>query len=98
MDGHEVYTGDLATISEADKDKFPQEYFPNCKWSRKGYLRTRWRIRGTEVDLVNIHLFHDACNMIAIEAVRTGEGMQGDRARHGSMEKGEMEGMYDNRV
>ena len=74
VDGHEVYTGDLATISEADKDKFPQEYFPNCKWSRKGYLRTRWRIRGTEVDLVNIHLFHDACNMIAIEAVRTGGG------------------------
>ncbi|XP_043243247.1 inositol polyphosphate-5-phosphatase A-like [Amphibalanus amphitrite] len=67
VEGHEVHTGDLAAISEADKDKFPQEYFPNCKWSRKGYLRTRWRIRGTEIDLVNIHLFHDACNMIAIE-------------------------------
>ncbi|XP_037068185.1 inositol polyphosphate-5-phosphatase A-like isoform X1 [Pollicipes pollicipes] len=68
VEDHEVYSGHLAGVAVADKDKFPLEYFPNCKWSRKGYLRTRWEIRGTELDLVNIHLFHDACNMIAIEA------------------------------
>ncbi|VVD02963.1 unnamed protein product [Leptidea sinapis] len=38
-----------------------------CKWSRKGFLRTRWCIRGTAVEFVNIHLFHDASNLMAME-------------------------------
>lgn len=38
-----------------------------CKWSRKGFLRTRWEIKGTVIDLVNIHLFHDASNLAACE-------------------------------
>ena len=40
-----------------------------CKWSRKGFMRTRWRVNGTEVDLVNIHLFHDASNFVAMKQV-----------------------------
>ncbi|ODM97231.1 Type I inositol 1,4,5-trisphosphate 5-phosphatase, partial [Orchesella cincta] len=36
-----------------------------CKWSRKGFLRTRWRFGKTVVDFVNIHLFHDSCNLVA---------------------------------
>ena len=40
-----------------------------CRWSRKGYMRTRWRIRGTVIDLVNIHLFHDASNLMAMREV-----------------------------
>lgn len=39
-----------------------------CKWSRKGFLRTRWTISGTIFDLINIHLFHDASNFIAMDA------------------------------
>lgn len=38
-----------------------------CKWSRKGFLRTRWSINGTVVDMINIHLFHDASNFVAME-------------------------------
>lgn len=37
-------------------------------WSRKGFLRTRWSIQGTVVDLINIHLFHDASNFVAMES------------------------------
>ncbi len=51
-----------------EKRKFPLSYFPERRWSRKGYLRTRWRIRGTTFDLVNIHLFHDANNLVSVEA------------------------------
>uniref|UniRef100_A0A8C1WF96 inositol-polyphosphate 5-phosphatase n=1 Tax=Cyprinus carpio TaxID=7962 RepID=A0A8C1WF96_CYPCA len=35
------------------------------KWSRKGYMRTRWLIHNQGLDLVNVHLFHDASNLIA---------------------------------
>lgn len=41
-------------------------YF-QCKWSRKGFLRTRWSINGSIFDLVNIHLFHDASNLAACQ-------------------------------
>jgi hypothetical protein len=40
-----------------------------CKWSRKGFLRTRWSLGGTVFDLINIHLFHDASNFVAVESV-----------------------------
>jgi hypothetical protein len=43
--------------------------FLQCKWSRKGFLRTRWSLNGTVFDLINIHLFHDASNFIAMESV-----------------------------
>eukprot|EP00064_Thunnus_orientalis_P007568 superscaffoldBa00000849_g7590 len=35
------------------------------KWSRKGFMRTRWIIHNQGLDLVNVHLFHDASNLIA---------------------------------
>lgn len=37
------------------------------KWSRKGFMRTRWEINKTVFDVVNIHLFHDASNLAASE-------------------------------
>ncbi|XP_076165417.1 inositol polyphosphate-5-phosphatase A isoform X2 [Ptiloglossa arizonensis] len=47
---------------------FSRMYFcTKCKWSRKGFLRTRWSISGTVFDLINIHLFHDASNFVAME-------------------------------
>ncbi|KPJ21630.1 Type I inositol-1,4,5-trisphosphate 5-phosphatase [Papilio machaon] len=52
---------------------FPVSHFSymermrRCKWSRKGFLRTRWLLRGTAVEFVNIHLFHDASNLVAME-------------------------------
>ncbi|XP_037946916.1 inositol polyphosphate-5-phosphatase A isoform X2 [Teleopsis dalmanni] len=62
-----IYTGNIETVSTKEKSKFPQHFFPECKWSRKGFMRTRWEIEGTVIDFVNIHLFHDASNLAACE-------------------------------
>nr|CAD7392244.1 unnamed protein product [Timema cristinae] len=67
--GKEVFSGNIEAISTKEKSKFPQDFFPECKWSRKGFLRTRWSLHGTVLDLINIHLFHDASNFIAMESV-----------------------------
>lgn len=40
-----------------------------CKWSRKGFIRTRWLIDGLPLELVNIHLFHDESNFVAVTEV-----------------------------
>ncbi|XP_050547103.1 inositol polyphosphate-5-phosphatase A-like isoform X2 [Daktulosphaira vitifoliae] len=63
-----VYSGSIEDVSTKEKSKFPQEFFPECKWSRKGFLRTRWKLNGSTFDLVNIHLFHDASNFTAMES------------------------------
>ncbi|XP_026735065.1 type I inositol 1,4,5-trisphosphate 5-phosphatase-like isoform X2 [Trichoplusia ni] len=65
--GKEIHTGNIEKVTTKEKAKFPQHFFPECKWSRKGFLRTRWWVRGTAVEFVNIHLFHDASNLLAIE-------------------------------
>uniref|UniRef100_A0A3B3R0L5 inositol-polyphosphate 5-phosphatase n=1 Tax=Paramormyrops kingsleyae TaxID=1676925 RepID=A0A3B3R0L5_9TELE len=65
--GKEIYSDTLESTSMVEKEKFPQEYFPECKWSRKGFIRTRWALAECTFDLVNIHLFHDASNLVAWE-------------------------------
>ena len=65
----EIHSGNIEAVTTKEKAKFPQEFFPECKWSRKGFLRTRWSLSGTVFDLINIHLFHDASNFIAMETV-----------------------------
>ncbi|KAK9889725.1 hypothetical protein WA026_007106 [Henosepilachna vigintioctopunctata] len=65
--GKEIHAGNIEAVVTKEKAKFPQEFFPECKWSRKGFLRTRWSLNGTVFDLVNIHLFHDASNFVAME-------------------------------
>ncbi|XP_020284387.1 uncharacterized protein LOC109855028 isoform X2 [Pseudomyrmex gracilis] len=67
VNGKEVHSGNIEAVTTKEKAKFPQEFFPECKWSRKGFLRTRWCVSGTIFDLINIHLFHDASNFIAME-------------------------------
>ncbi|XP_030081603.1 inositol polyphosphate-5-phosphatase A isoform X2 [Drosophila hydei] len=62
-----IFCGNIETVPTKEKAKFPQHFFPECKWSRKGFMRTRWEINGTAIDLVNIHLFHDASNLAACE-------------------------------
>ena len=66
-DGKNIHTGNIEAVATKEKAKFPQHFFPECKWSRKGFLRTRWEIKGTVFDMVNIHLFHDASNLAACE-------------------------------
>ncbi|KAK9400742.1 type I inositol -C4-5-trisphosphate 5-phosphatase [Crotalus adamanteus] len=65
--GKEIYSDTLESTPMLEKEKFPQDYFPECKWSRKGFIRTRWCITDCAFDLVNIHLFHDASNLVAWE-------------------------------
>ncbi|XP_053477638.1 inositol polyphosphate-5-phosphatase A isoform X1 [Ictalurus furcatus] len=65
--GKEIYSDTLESTSMLEKAKFPQDYFPECKWSRKGFIRTRWAMGDCAFDLVNIHLFHDASNLVACE-------------------------------
>ncbi|KAG1655697.1 Type I inositol 1,4,5-trisphosphate 5-phosphatase [Nymphon striatum] len=69
----QVHSGNIETVSTKEKQKFPQEFFPECKWSRKGFLRTRWNVNGTIFDLVNIHLFHDASNFEAMKSVNNSD-------------------------
>ncbi|KAM7295753.1 inositol polyphosphate-5-phosphatase A [Ixodes scapularis] len=66
--GVEVHSGNIEKVLSKEKVKFPQEFFPECKWSRKGFMRTRWSLHGTVFDLINIHLFHDESNFIAMES------------------------------
>uniref|UniRef100_A0A8P4K4Y7 inositol-polyphosphate 5-phosphatase n=1 Tax=Dicentrarchus labrax TaxID=13489 RepID=A0A8P4K4Y7_DICLA len=65
--GKETYSETLESTPSLEKEKFPQDYFPECKWSRKGFIRTRWALPDCAFDLVNIHLFHDASNLVAWE-------------------------------
>lgn len=67
VEGKTIQTGNIESVATKEKAKFPQQFFPECKWSRKGFLRTRWNIDGTTIDLINIHLFHDASNLAACE-------------------------------
>ncbi|XP_029030678.1 inositol polyphosphate-5-phosphatase A-like [Betta splendens] len=64
--GRESFS-ELERTTTLQKEKFPQHYFPESKWSRKGFTRTRWFLGGRTFDLVNIHLFHDASNLVAWE-------------------------------
>jgi len=45
--------------------KYPKSYFPEERYSRKGYLHSRYLIGSKPIDLLNIHLFHDASNFTA---------------------------------
>uniref|UniRef100_A0A673CAD0 inositol-polyphosphate 5-phosphatase n=1 Tax=Sphaeramia orbicularis TaxID=375764 RepID=A0A673CAD0_9TELE len=65
--GKETCSETLESTPSLEKEKFPQDYFPESKWSRKGFIRTRWALADCAFDLVNIHLFHDASNLVAWE-------------------------------
>ncbi|KAK3094842.1 hypothetical protein FSP39_006936 [Pinctada imbricata] len=67
VEGREVLSGNIENVQIKEKAKFPQDFFPDFKWSRKGFIRTRWSIRNVQFDLINIHLFHDASNIIAMQ-------------------------------
>ncbi|XP_078357888.1 inositol polyphosphate-5-phosphatase A-like isoform X2 [Oculina patagonica] len=67
VQGEETSVGSLTDIPCLKKEKFPLDFFPQFKWSRKGFMRTRWKINKCVFDLLNIHLFHDASNLVSIE-------------------------------
>ncbi|XP_028312206.1 inositol polyphosphate-5-phosphatase A [Gouania willdenowi] len=65
VQGRSKYVGSLLEVTTVEKEKFPKNFWPDFKWSRKGFMRTRWIIHNQGLDLVNVHLFHDASNLIA---------------------------------
>nr|XP_057926386.1 inositol polyphosphate-5-phosphatase A isoform X2 [Doryrhamphus excisus] len=65
VSGLNKYVGSLDGVNTVEKEKFPKNFWPDFKWSRKGFMRTRWIIHNRGLDLVNVHLFHDASNLIA---------------------------------
>lgn len=67
VEDEETHVGNLSDVSFLEKEKFPLDFFPQFKWSRKGFMRTRWKINKCVFDLLNIHLFHDASNLVSIE-------------------------------
>nr|XP_020446273.1 type I inositol 1,4,5-trisphosphate 5-phosphatase-like isoform X2 [Monopterus albus] len=68
VSGQNKYTGSLDQVTTVEKEKFPKYFWPDFKWSRKGFTRTRWIIHNQGLDLVNVHLFHDASNLIACKS------------------------------
>ncbi|KAK1893256.1 Inositol polyphosphate-5-phosphatase A [Dissostichus eleginoides] len=66
--GQSKHVGSLDGVSTVEKEKFPKNFWPDFKWSRKGFMRTRWIIHNQGLDLVNVHLFHDASNLIACKS------------------------------
>ncbi|XP_041793826.1 inositol polyphosphate-5-phosphatase A [Chelmon rostratus] len=65
VSGQNKHVGSLDGVTTVEKEKFPKNFWPDFKWSRKGFMRTRWIIHNQGLDLVNVHLFHDASNLIA---------------------------------
>ncbi|XP_073690635.1 inositol polyphosphate-5-phosphatase A-like [Garra rufa] len=62
--GEEVHSDTLPSTATLEKEKFPKDQFPK---GRKGFIRTRWMLADCAFDLVNIHLFHDESNLVAME-------------------------------
>ncbi|XP_062520910.1 inositol polyphosphate-5-phosphatase A-like [Corticium candelabrum] len=67
ISGKTVVGGSLSGSEAHQKVKFPADFFPEFRWSRKGFLNTKWNMCGRVVNLVNVHLFHDASNLRALE-------------------------------
>ncbi|XP_070820354.1 inositol polyphosphate-5-phosphatase A [Chaetodon trifascialis] len=65
VSGRNKHVGSLDGVTTVEKEKFPKNFWPDFKWSRKGFMRTRWILHNQGLDLVNVHLFHDASNLIA---------------------------------
>ncbi|XP_064465775.1 inositol polyphosphate-5-phosphatase A-like isoform X2 [Ornithodoros turicata] len=80
--GKDVHSGNIEKVATKEKVKFPQEFFPKRKLARKGFMRTRWNLHGTTFDLINIHLFHDESNFIAMESFPS----QYTKTRQGALE------------
>ena len=68
LTGRNIHSGNIKKVSIKEKFKFPENFFPEVEFGKKGYIWTRWQLNGTTFDLVNLHLFHDASNFVAKQA------------------------------
>lgn len=79
---------DQPCVRHIQRIKFPQELFPESRLSRKGFMRTRWLFNEEHMlDLVNIHLFHDASNLVAMEATPSPYAQNRQRALEFTLNK-----------
>uniref|UniRef100_A0A8C5QTJ4 inositol-polyphosphate 5-phosphatase n=1 Tax=Leptobrachium leishanense TaxID=445787 RepID=A0A8C5QTJ4_9ANUR len=67
VSGQTFITGSLEDCPIVHKERFPQEFWAEFPWTRKGFMRTRWQIDNRNFDLVNLHLFHDASNLVSYD-------------------------------
>ncbi|KAG9488604.1 hypothetical protein GDO78_004904 [Eleutherodactylus coqui] len=57
--------GSLEDCPTVHKERFPQDFWLEFPWTRKGFMKTRWLVNERLFDLVNLHLFHDASNLVS---------------------------------
>lgn len=65
LSGQTICMGSLEDCHIVHKERFPQDFWPEFPWTRKGFMRTRWLVHNRMFDLVNLHLFHDASNLVS---------------------------------
>ncbi|KAM8974698.1 inositol polyphosphate-5-phosphatase A-like [Pelodytes ibericus] len=65
VSGQVVWSGTLDDCPMIHKERFPQNLWSEFPWTRKGFMRTRWQIDSRTFDLLNLHLFHDASNLVS---------------------------------
>ncbi|XP_072255017.1 inositol polyphosphate-5-phosphatase A-like [Pyxicephalus adspersus] len=65
LSGQSVWMDSLKDCHIVHKERFPQDFWPEFPWTRKGFMRTRWLVYNRMFDLVNLHLFHDASNLVS---------------------------------
>ncbi|RNA27849.1 type I inositol 1-4-5-trisphosphate 5-phosphatase-like [Brachionus plicatilis] len=63
----QIFSGNLNGNHLIFKERFMKHFFTDFQWSRKGFVQTKWKIRNQDIDLVNIHLFHDPSNLVAMK-------------------------------
>ncbi|XP_056426969.1 inositol polyphosphate-5-phosphatase A-like isoform X1 [Hyla sarda] len=67
ISGHTMWMGSLEDCPTVHKERFPQDFWLEFAWTRKGFMRTRWLVNDRMFDLVNLHLFHDASNLVSCD-------------------------------
>ncbi|KAM4037681.1 inositol polyphosphate-5-phosphatase A-like isoform 1-T2 [Anomaloglossus baeobatrachus] len=65
VSGSTMWMGSLEDCPTVHKERFPQDFWLEFAWTRKGFMRTRWLVNDQTFDLVNLHLFHDASNLVS---------------------------------
>ncbi|XP_063787830.1 inositol polyphosphate-5-phosphatase A-like isoform X1 [Pseudophryne corroboree] len=68
LSGHAAWISSLEDCPNVHKERFPQDFWTEFAWTRKGFMRTRWLIHNRMFDLVNLHFFHDASNLVSCDS------------------------------
>ncbi|KAG8441147.1 hypothetical protein GDO86_006767 [Hymenochirus boettgeri] len=68
LSGRNLCLGSLDDCPLVHKERFPQDFWTEFPWTRKGFMRTRWQIHNRTFDLVNLHLFHDSSNLVSCDS------------------------------